>query len=187
MNKKVILLVSIVALFMSCNQAKKEGFIDLTEVNNDLALLTIQQPSEGYTLMINNCYVCHNPNTESHDDLLAPPFKGVKMHYTRQYDNKKDFVNAMVNWVQNPEEDKALMFGAVKRFKVMPKLPLPTDDLVKIAEYIYDNDVDEPKWMEEHMKEKHEGKMGNGKGKGKMKNEKKGCNHENGKSCGNGC
>ena len=184
MNKKVILLVSIVALFMSCNQTKKEGFVSITETNKDLALLTNQEPNEGYTLMKNNCYVCHNPNTASHDDILAPPFKAVKMHYNREYDNKKDFVDAMVNWVQNPEEDKALMFGAVRRFKVMPKLPLPTEDLEKIATYIYENNVEEPEWMEEHMKE-HKGEKG--MGKGKMKNEKKGCDHKDGKSCANGC
>ena len=117
--------------------------------------------------MKNNCYACHNPNTESHGDILAPPFKAVKMHYNREYDTKEDFVKAIVNWVQNPEEDKALMFGAVKRFKVMPKLPLPTKNLEKIANYIYDNDVEEPKWMEEHMKEHKGGKMGKGEG---MKN-----------------
>ncbi|MCF6280145.1 MAG: c-type cytochrome [Flavobacteriaceae bacterium] len=170
MNKKVILLVSVAFLFMSCNQTKKEEFVNITEANKDLDLLTNQEKSKGYTLMKNNCYVCHNPNTASHDDILAPPFKAVKMHYNRAYSTKEEFVNAMVNWVQNPEEDKALMFGAVKRFKVMPKLPLPTKDLEKIATYIYDNDLEEPKWMEKHMK-----------------NKKNGCNHKNGKTCENKC
>lgn len=195
MNKKVILLVSVVALFMSCNQTEKERFVALTAENNNIAFNTNQAPSEGYTLMKNNCYVCHNPNTASHDDIVAPPFKGVKMHYTRQYDNKKDFVEAMVSWVQNPDENKALMRGAVNKFKVMPKLPLPSSDLKKIAEYIYENDVDEPAWMKEHMKENQGGKMGKGNGKGigkgngkgKMKNKNMECNNKDGKSCGNGC
>lgn len=164
MNKKVILLVSVVALLMSCNQTKKETPVNVTEVNKDVSLLVNQEPSEGYTLMKNNCYACHNPNTASHDDIIAPPFKAVKMHYNRGYDTKEDFVNAMVNWVQNPVEDNALMFGAVKRFKVMPALPLSVKDLEKIATYIYDNDVEEPEWMEEHMKEEQGGKMGQGKG-----------------------
>lgn len=167
MKKKVILLVSIVVLFMSCNQTKKEGLVNVTETDKDIAVTTNQEPSEGYSLMKNNCYACHNPNATSHDDILAPPFKAVKMHYIREYDNKKDFVDSMVNWVQNPEEDKALMFGAVKRFKIMPKMPLPNEDLEKIAEYIYDNDVEEPEWMEEHMKEHKKEKMGKGKGMGK--------------------
>ena len=183
MNRKIFLVVSIVALFMSCNQTKKEGFVNVAEVNKDLALLINQEPNKGYTLMKNNCYVCHNPNTVSHDNILAPPFKGVKMHYKRTYKNKEAFVYAVVNWVQNPEEDKALMFGAVKRFKVMPKLPLLTKDLEKIATYIYENDVEEPEWMGEQMKEKH----GEKKGKGIMRNGKKGCDHKGEKSYGNGC
>ncbi|PHR72893.1 MAG: hypothetical protein COA67_04105 [Lutibacter sp.] len=186
MNKKVILLVSVVALFTSCNQTKKEGFVNIAEANNNLALLTNKKLNDGYTIMKNNCYVCHNPNTTSHDDIIAPPFKAVKMHYTRAYDNKEDFVDAIVNWVQNPDEEKALMHGAVRRFKVMPQLPLPKKDLEKIATYIYENDVDEPEWMDDHMKEKQMGN-GEGKGNGMMKNGKKGCNHKDGKSCSNGC
>lgn len=159
--KNLILSLGLVALFTSCNQTKNEKFVDVLKVEKDLAILVNKQPNEGYNLMKNNCYVCHNPNTASHDDILAPPFKAVKMHYTGQYDRKEEFVNAMVDWVQNPDEEKALMFGAVKRFNVMPKLPLPTEDLEKIATYIYENDVDEPEWMEEHMKEM-KGKMGTG-------------------------
>lgn len=186
MNKKIILLASLAALHMSCNQAKKEKLVAVVEQNNNKAIETNQEPSEGYTLMKNYCYACHNPNTASHDDILAPPFKGVKMHYTRQYDNKKDFVDAMVNWVQNPDENKALMRGAVNKFKVMVKLPLPTADLKKIAEYIYENDVEEPEWMEAHMKENQGGKMGKGKGKNRD-NKNKECNHKEGESCGNNC
>lgn len=164
MDKKVILLASIVTLLMSCNKTSKEKNVDITALNTNNAIIaTNLNDSTGYTLMKNNCYVCHNPNATSHDAIIAPPFKAVKMHYKREYNTKENFVNAMVNWVQNPDEDKALMFGAVKRFNVMPKLPLPTKDLEIIASYIYDNDVEEPEWMEEHMKEM--------KGKG-MKNKK---------------
>jgi len=185
MNKKVILIASIAVLLMSCNQTKKEKGTEVMALNTDITTVATQNDSEGYTLMKNNCYACHNPNTTSHDDIIAPPFKAVKMHYNREYDTKEDFVAAMVNWVQNPEEDKALMFGAVRRFNVMPKLPLPTQDLKKIATYIYDNDVEEPEWMGKHMKEEHGGKMGKGKGMGKGK--MKGCNHKDGKSCAKGC
>jgi mono/diheme cytochrome c family protein len=154
--KKMILLLSAITLLMSCNQSNDtKGY---TALNKADATTNYLQTDNGYTLMKNNCYACHNPKATSHDEILAPPFKAVKMHYTRAYDSKEEFVNAMVSWVQNPDEDKALMFGAVKRFKVMPKLALPTEDLEKIAAYIYDNDVEQPEWMEEHMKEM-KGKM----------------------------
>jgi len=179
MKKSVFIILLIATVITSCKNTEKGEVIDVIEVNKDLALITNQQSNEGYNLMKNNCYVCHNSNVASHDDIVAPPFKGVKMHYMRQYDNKEDFVNAIVDWVQNPDEDKALMFGAVKRFKLMPKLPLPTKDLEKIASYMYENEVDKPRWMEEHMKGKQGGNKGN------MKN--KGCSHKDGESCGNNC
>lgn len=160
MKKKVILVLSIATLLMSCNQSKEKNVYVAasSEIYKIDATANILQEDDGYTLMKTNCYVCHNPNTKSHDEILAPPFKAVKMHYGREYDSKEKFVNAVVNWVQHPDENKALMFGAVKRFEVMPKLALPTEDLEKIAAYIYDNDVEQPEWMEEHMKEM-KGKM----------------------------
>lgn len=159
MKKITILLLSIVTLFMSCNQSnKKNAYTASSHIDNVEEAGSHLKRDNGYTLMKNNCYACHNPNIKSHDEILAPPFKAVKMHYMREYDNKEKFVDAMVDWVQHPDEEKALMFGAVKRFKVMPKLALSTEDLEKIAAYIYDNDVEQPEWMEEHMKER-KGKM----------------------------
>ena len=159
--KKTILAITLAALTASCNQTKQTDYVVadkqiLTEHN--------QQANEGYELMKTNCYVCHNPKAVSHDSIIAPPFKAVKLRYTNAYNTKTDFVNAIVNWVQNPKEEKALMQGAINKFKVMPKLPLPTQDLEKIATYIYDNEVEEPEWMQAHMKEMR----GKGMGKGKM-------------------
>ncbi len=185
MKKNSLILVSIIALiFTSCDKKinKKEQYAAISTSEKESVT---KSDDEGYTLMKNNCYVCHNPQAESHDAIIAPPFKAVKMHYSRKYDNKADFVKAVVNWVQNPTEDKALMYGAVKRFKVMPKLALPTEDLEKIATYIYENQVEQPKWMGQHMKEMHGKKMGKEQGCG-MKG-KKSCNHKKGASCGKGC
>ncbi len=151
MRRKIILLVSVVVVFTSCNQNnEKKVYVDSVK---NTETTTRAKNIEGYTLMKNNCYVCHNPSAKSHDSIIAPPFKAVKMHYTKTYDNKKDFVEAVVNWVQNPQEDKSLMPGAIKRFKVMPKLPLKAEQLEKIAAYIYDNAVEQPNWMPAHMKE----------------------------------
>ena len=153
-----ILIASIFIFLTSCNNTKTEKEDTVaTQVEGENTV----QKNEGLKLMEQNCYACHNPKAESHDNIIAPPFKAVKMHYTREYDNKKDFVNAVVKWVQNPSEDKALMSGAVNRFKIMPKLPLATKNLEKIANYLYDHEVENPKWMDAHMKEmKADGMMG---------------------------
>lgn len=154
MKTNTILYLSIVILLMSCHSSKeKDSYIVSNDVYDAANKIKSEQDEEGYNLMKANCYACHNPNTASHDEILTPPFKAVKMHYLKAYEDKEKFVNAMVNWVQNPDKEKALMFGAVKRFEVMPKLALPTKDLEKIASYIYDHDVDQPEWMNEHIEE----------------------------------
>lgn len=164
----ILIVISAIAIFMSFTpEPENDAYASLTfaaNAKNEAPVRLVEE--EGYTLMKSNCYICHNPNTASHDDIIAPPFKGVKMHYTKQYRNKEEFVDAIGNWVLDPSEGKALMYGAVNQFKVMPKMTLDKKDLEKIASYLYDNDPDEPEWMDEHMKEEKGKGQGQGKGKG---------------------
>ncbi len=183
MKKNLLILTGIILILTSCNTEKKKDLyaaVTVTEKTNAIASTIINQDKEGYELLKNNCYVCHNPKAASHDDIIAPPFKAVKMHYSRNFDNKETFVNAIINWVQNPTEEKALMFGAVRRFNVMPKLNLPKEDLKKIATYLYNNEPESPNWMGNHMKGMQE-KRGTQNGKGK------GCGIKGNKSCGKNC
>lgn len=159
MKKSALIAIMLSIIFMSCNQTKKEyNKVDLTSANDEKITLANQE-SEGYTLMKNNCYACHNPNAESHDNIIAPPFAAVKRRYGMQYSSKEEFTNAVVNWVQNPSEKDALMRGAVTQFKVMLKMDLDTETLQKIGDYMYENTLEQPKWFEAHSKEMH----GNGK------------------------
>jgi len=119
------------------------------------------QLGEAYELFKTNCYACHNPNTESHDAIIAPPMIAVKKMYSMKYTTKEDFVVAVVAWASNPTSENALMKGAVTRFKVMPKQAFKTADLKKIAAYIYDNDIEVPSWFAAHEKQMH-GKGGKG-------------------------
>ena len=168
MKKAIILLIVSIGLVSwknaTTNQYKKIKPIAQHKITTNPFEDT---DDDGYTLMKNNCYACHNPNTKSHNDIIAPPFKAVKMQYQRMYPNKEDFVNAIVNWVQNPTEDKAVMLGAIGRFKIMPKLALEPENIEKIASFIYENNAEDPDWVAAHMKEKKGNKMGKGKRKGK--------------------
>lgn len=161
--KKTIILLSIGIALFACGKAKEEVKIKDKNIliNKEASLINSNDP--GYVLMKNNCYVCHNPNTKSHDEVIAPPFAAVKRRYSMQYKNKDVFVNAVVNWVLDPNEDKALMRGAVNQYKVMPKLVLEKNKLEKIANYLYDNDIEQPVWFEDHFNDMHgkRGKMNN--------------------------
>lgn len=124
----------------------------------------------GKKLMENKCYVCHSPSA-SHDDRIAPPMIAIKKHYISSETTKEEFVQSIQNFVEHPTKEVAKMRGAVKRFGVMPKQVFAADDIKKIAEYMFDNDIEEPEWFESHFNEE--------KGKGKMKGKQ---NHKMGKN-----
>jgi cytochrome c553 len=114
----------------------------------------------GKKLLETNCYACHNPTT-SETDRIGPPMIAVKKHYISENTTKEEFTNAMLNWVKEPSEDKSKMPGAVKRFKLMPYQFFPEETIREIADYIYDYEIDQPEWFENHFKK------GRGKGMGK--------------------
>ncbi len=159
---KSFLFTVIAGMFLMLGCAKKTG----TKNANHEAKVTGTETSEipeGYTLLKNNCYACHSVTTKSHDEIIAPPMIAVKRRYQNQYTTKEGFVEAVVNWVKNPTEEKSLMRGAVQRFKVMPKQTFKEDDLKKIVAYIYDTEIEQPAWFEAHFKEQH-GNRGKGMG-----------------------
>ena len=112
----------------------------------------------GKKIMENKCYVCHNPST-SHDSRIAPPLVAIKSHYLNDKTSKEEFKAAIWNFVEKPSEDKSKMRGAVKRFGVMPYQPFSEEEINLISDYIYDFEIDEPKWFKEHIEEKSNGKM----------------------------
>ncbi|HIC33090.1 MAG TPA: DUF3365 domain-containing protein [Flavobacteriaceae bacterium] len=161
---KQLLIISALAItFFSCKDSENKQYSAL-----DLQLQANNHP--GKKAMEKYCYVCHSP-TASHDDRIAPPMVAIKKHYIDSDTSKEDFVAAMQAWIKNPNKEDAKMFGAVKRFGVMPKQSFPEEDIKQIAEYMFDFDIEQPEWFEDHFKEeqgKHKGQgMGNGKGKGK--------------------
>ncbi len=155
-NGSIALMISLLVLvFSAC--------ADNTTTNKSDKVAHDVEP-EGLQLIKKNCYACHNPNTNSHDDIIAPPLIAVKNHYSRAYSSKDEFVREMTNWIVHPEEEMALMMGAVNRFNVMPSLGISKEDAKKMATYIFENELEKPKWFAAHEKEMHGGKNGQGMG-----------------------
>jgi len=153
----IVLMFSLAGCKFSKEEPKtsKNEVIKLDKINNE-RLQLIQQ----------KCYACHSVSATSHDNIIAPPMVAIKRRYLVSYKDKEEFVNAITKWVLDPKLENALMRGAVKQFNVMPKQPFNKDEIVKIAEYMYDNELEKPTWFEEHFNEEHPEGMGNGKGKG---------------------
>ena len=147
---RILITIISVLFFMSCQPSEKPKYAKVTK---DLAqqkdLNTSEHP--GKKLMEANCYACHNP-TANHENRLAPPMIAVKKHYISSTTTKEEFKTALHDWVENPTKEKAKMFGAVKRFGIMPKTPFPKKTIDLIADYMFDNKIDQPKWFEEHSK-----------------------------------
>lgn len=87
---------------------------------------------------------------------IAPPIFAVKNHIIAEHPERDDFVQRVISWVKSPDEEKALMPGAIRKFGLMPAMPqLSDDDLQAVAEYLYDTDMNLPEWYKEHYKEEH--------------------------------
>ncbi len=124
----------------------------------------------------NTCLECHSA-TASMEDRMAPPLEAVKRHYLKEYPILEDFTGAVTSFVANPTEEKALLRGAVHRFGVMPQQALSQEDILAVATYIYQFELEKPEWFEGHYNEQH-GEHGTGEcGQGKHGSENSECQH----------
>jgi mono/diheme cytochrome c family protein len=107
---------------------------------------------EGRFLFEKYCIACHQLQGPAQ---IAPPVFGVINHVKGVYPEREVFIERIINWVENPNPNDALMPGAVKRFGIMPKLGYPSEDVRKIAEFLYDHQVELPQWYIEHYRQQH--------------------------------
>lgn len=159
--KHYIFILSVL-VFFGCKKNDRPSYSSKKEV---------QQIHPGKKLMENNCYVCHNPTTNQ-ADRIGPPMVAIKKHYISKNTTKEQFIVSMQNWIKNPTIENSKMKGAVKRFGVMPKQHFSTETIKQISEYLFDNEIEKPKWFESHYNE--EKGMGKGNGKGKHPSTKTG-------------
>ena len=177
--KNLILTLSIFYFFSACNNAQKpneKSFSPEEKTTSEEIAKSDDKSTEqdGYTLMKQFCFSCHmeTPDPSKHDQMIAPPMANVKEHYISTYPDKDEFIKAVVNWVNKPDENKVLMPGAVRRFNLMPPLPIGDDKLKAIAEALYEKDFGT--------------RMGGGHGHGKGRGHGKGQGQDNGYGKGRG-
>jgi len=142
---KYILITLMATFLFGCSTNNKN-----TATNNQNTNDIVTKKSEAYKLMKQYCYICHMP--QSKESMIAPPLIRVKEHYKPVYKTKSEFVNAVVKWATKPVEEDALMPGAVRKFECMPpQAHIPKDTLIQIAEYIFDNEMETPRfWSKIH-------------------------------------
>ena len=176
---KLIQLLALSILFISCNNKEKQ--VNKTTYKEVSYGQKTVHP--GKKLLETHCYICHNPTMPENQGRIAPPMVAIKYHYINDDTTKEDFIKQIVAYTANPTEEKAKLFGAVRRFGVMPKQQFPDGVVEKIADYIFDNDIEEPDWFQDHMKGNGFGNR-NGQGKGVRKGQGFGKGLQNGKNMG---
>lgn len=108
--------------------------------------------NNGKVLMESMCTSCH---VTSGQGVIAPPIFAVKNHVKNAYPAREDFIQQIVDWVEEPNQDVSLMPGAINKFGLMPKLGYSQQDVEKIASYLYDEDLKSPRWYQKHYQEHH--------------------------------
>lgn len=133
-------------VFFSCGGSHAPAFAPPADAET-LALI-----ARGESLIATNCYSCHSTDAPM-NGRLAPPMAGVRSHYLTDTSSLPGFTGELIRFVHRPDKTYSKMPGAVRRFGLMPALPLPDEELEAIAAYIFYSDLDAPDWFEAHQKE----------------------------------
>ena len=164
------LTISILTLFISlsivsCSSGSAEEAIKTDSVTAENKVDVVPEKS-GEQLLNDRCMICHKL-APTHDELLAPPMRGIQMNYKGQFDTKEEFVAAVVNWASGPDSTKSIMPGALDQFGLMPYMSFKEEELHLIANYIYDADLPRPAWAGQGGGHGNNNGMGKGQGQGK--------------------
>lgn len=154
--KNYIYLLSIIALmslWTACSQDTKStdessDTADATGQDTETAMAAFQQ-------MKTTCYVCHSPDAYSDEASLAPPLVEVKKRYMDKYPTQEAFAAAMNSYINKPTEEAALMTEYVERFKLMPDPTISAEEIAKVVNFIYENELAYPEWYKAIHQEKY--------------------------------
>src|SRR6056300_210423 len=126
-----------IALLGSCTQEKGLPEKDLSQNDKNRKALRIIKTA---------CFSCHTPEREIVGGRSGPPFHKIRQHYVDEGTTKEEFVSAVSSFLKEPTKEKVKMKHAYEKFGLMPRMPLTSDDITMIAEFMYDNDLTAEQW-----------------------------------------
>ncbi len=140
-----VLFISLIAftVLLNCTSNNKNELKNTTpEKEIKQKTISASVSTKGYNLMKQKCFICHfpKPDPSKSNKMIAPPMMRVQQHYKPSFPEKKEFINAILTWVKNPNEKGTLMPGAVRKFKVMPHLGYKDEEIKLIAEALFETD-----------------------------------------------
>jgi hypothetical protein len=97
--------------------------------------------------------ICHHTYDKTN---TAPPIVAINQIYTKATGNTiADKIKAqkmIVEFLQAPTKQKALMKPAIKLFGLMPKQDITYQQMIDFASIIIETDFEVPEWFGEHFK-----------------------------------
>ncbi|UKN03122.1 DUF3365 domain-containing protein [Paracrocinitomix mangrovi] len=139
-----ILGTSFLSTLNSCSGNYDEYTDDLSDGLNNTDEIT--EDYNGFQLMETSCFSCHSPNA-GNEAIAAPNMANVKQHYLDKYPNEEEFVEAIVAFISEPSEEKALMSDAIEKFGVMPNMGLNKAQNTAVAQYLFSSSIQDSNWF----------------------------------------
>ena len=146
------LMLATLLLTVSCGTNETTKKVQKEKPKPTTPEIVVDKNDPGYKLLSVNCYACHGPLSPSHEAIIAPPMVGIKMHYKEATQSREEFIKVMTAYIQEPSKDKSLLNTPEGRFGIMPQTFLSESDVQTLVAYIYDNELEKPKWFDEHQK-----------------------------------
>jgi nitrate reductase cytochrome c-type subunit len=178
---KIIPFAFLFLLFVNCNKSKESNVLKQIDVEA-IKINYTESNHPGKKLMETKCYVCHSPTALEKEGRIGPPMIAIKAHYINKQTTKEEFTEAIWGFVEKPSSEKVKLKGAVKRFGIMPYQPFNEKEISQITEYIFDYQIDEPKWFKEHWENGHKMKRKPHKNSDKKDNSSAGVDTEHSRS-----
>ena len=124
----------------------KSGEIYLDLAKADFALINLK--GESYEVKYPQA---PKKAYEAYTATLA--LSDLKKYYKTEGVTKKDFTNALIEFVNDPVEGKAKIPQATEHFGLMPKFNFSNEQLGQIANYIYRTELETTDWYTNHYEE----------------------------------
>lgn len=163
-----LVLISILTFTEITARSKKKK---KSKAQTEQSIYTKMSRTETIKAMEDNCFSCHIPNANA-NTRVAPIWKEIKNAYktTAQTDEransktkkeldiktKQNFVESFVKFTLQPNEDNSKMPGSIKKYGIMPKFNYDKNVVFNIANFIYENDLNNDKWYLLSKKESEE-------------------------------
>ena len=138
----MILLPGMVLYLGACRNDQTPRQADATA---EVTPHSYQPGDTGFYFLRTTCMNCHHLDPAS-TNPLAPAFGEIRAGYLAAGLDRPDFINAVYQYVNEPDAKKSLVKDAVSKYGVMPRLSVDSTQAAAIAAFIYDQPLDDPDW-----------------------------------------